>query len=401
MVDVNSGSVRRRAQPLRVGIVGRGFAASVHARAATVAGARLVGIAATSAESAVQGAAALRAGAAYPTAEALVTAADVDVVHICTTNDLHAPLARLALETGKHVVCEKPLALTPAETSPLVEAAARAGRVAAVPFVYRYYPMVREARERVRAGQLGQIVLVHGSYLQDWLLDAGSSNWRVDPARGGPSRAFADIGSHWCDLLEFVVGERIVELSATLDVTHPSRPSPNGAAKTFGASSRTTVAPEPVRTEDAAAVTFRLKSGALGSLLVSQAAAGHANHLVLEIAGTESSVAFDQQAPERLRLGRVGHETWVWRDPNLLSAAGARYARLPAGHAQGYQDCVDAFVGEVYAAVREGAVADGMPTFADGHRAAELTAAVLRSHADNGAWTTPAQPDGQVPLLTV
>src|SRR5829696_2438929 len=189
---------------VRVAIAGTGFIGGVHARSARVAGARLVGVAASSPERGVLAAAALGAERSFATAEELVESPDVDVVHICTPNHLHVALAEAALAAGKHVVCEKPLAtdLTGART--LVDAAAAAGTAAAVPFVYRYYATVREARERVRSGATGAVRLVHGTYLQDWLTDAEDDNWRVDSVLGGASRAFADIGSHWCDLAEFV-----------------------------------------------------------------------------------------------------------------------------------------------------------------------------------------------------
>ena len=153
---------------------------------------------------------------------------EVDVVHICTPNHLHLPLAEAALAAGKHVVCEKPLALDAAGAERLVAAAAESRRQAAVPFVYRFYPTVREARERVRAGETGAVHLLHGTYLQDWLLRPEDDNWRVDESLGGASRAFADIGSHWCDLAEFVTGQRLTRLSARTLTAVPERVSALG-----------------------------------------------------------------------------------------------------------------------------------------------------------------------------
>src|SRR5215208_6323440 len=193
------------ARELRVGIAGTGFIGGVHARSARLAGARIVAVAASSPENAAAAAAGLHADRALPSADELVHDPEVDVVHICAPNHLHQPLAEAALAAGKHVVCEKPLALDADGAERLVAAAAAAGRQAGVPFVYRFYPMVREARERVRAGEAGAVHLVHGTYLQDWLLRPEDDNWRVDEALGGASRAFADIGSHWCDLAEFVI----------------------------------------------------------------------------------------------------------------------------------------------------------------------------------------------------
>ena len=222
---------------LRIAIAGTGFIGGLHARAARLAGARLVGVAASSPESAERAGAALGAERAFASAEELVEAPDVDVVHICTPNHLHVPLALAALAAGKHVVCEKPIALDAAGAQELADAAAAAGRIAAVPFVYRYYPTVREARERVHAGATGPVRLIHGSYLQDWLLRPSDENWRVEEELGGASRAFADIGSHWCDLAEFVTGHRITRLCA-------QDASTAGSAAT------------PAATEDAAIMQF-------------------------------------------------------------------------------------------------------------------------------------------------
>ena len=181
----------------------------MHARAARLAGARLVGVADSSLEHSEASATRLGADRAFASAEALVESPDVDVVHVCTPNHLHLPLAEAALMAGKHVICEKPLAVDVAGAQRLTELAVASGRRALVPFVYRYHPMVREARERVQSGRTGAVRLVHGSYLQDWLLRPEDDNWRVDANLGGASRAFADIGSHWCDLAEFVTGHRI------------------------------------------------------------------------------------------------------------------------------------------------------------------------------------------------
>jgi predicted dehydrogenase len=208
---------------LRAGIAGTGFIGAVHARSARLAGARLVGVAASSAASAAEAATRLGAEKSFATAAALVESDDIDVVHICTPNHLHAPLAEAALATGKHVVCEKPLAPDVTAAQRLVDTATAANRQAAVPFVYRYYPTVREARERVRTGVTGPLRLLHGSYLQDWLLRPEDDNWRVDGDLGGASRAFADIGSHWCDLAMFISGHRITRLSARTLTAHAER----------------------------------------------------------------------------------------------------------------------------------------------------------------------------------
>jgi predicted dehydrogenase len=374
---------------LRVAVAGAGFIGVVHALAARRAGAHLVGVAASSAASAQNAAQVLGAERAFADAEALVVAPDIDVVHICTPNHLHAPLARAALAAGKHVICEKPLAVDAAQAAELVEAADAAGVVAAVPFVYRFYPLVREARARVASGAIGAIRLVHGCYVQDWLATEDDDNWRVDPERGGPSRAFADIGSHWCDLVEFVTGDRLVAVCAEAVTAVPERVSA-GDAHAFEA--RGQPSPDGIRrvvtTEDIAVVLFRTRQAVVGSLVVSQVSPGRKNHLQFEIAGAGATLSFDQEQPESLWIGRREATQVVVRDPAHLAAEAARYAVLPPGHPQGYQDCFDAFVADAYRAIRAGSGAagiDGLPSFADGARAADITDAVLRS-TRSGHW---------------
>jgi predicted dehydrogenase len=368
---------------LRVGIAGTGFIGNVHARSARLAGARIVAVAASSQESAEAAAASLRADRASASAEELVQDPELDVVHICTPNHLHQPLAEAALAAGKHVVCEKPLAMDAGAAESLVAAAASAGRQAAVPFVYRFYPTVREARERVRTGETGRVHLVHGTYLQDWLLRPEDGNWRVDESLGGSSRAFADIGSHWCDLAEFVTGQRFTRLSARTLTTVPERLT-GGDGHAFAGGDGTGELRQ-VSTEDAAVVQFETDAGALGSVVISQVSAGRKNRLWFEIDGSEEALAFDQEQPEELWAGRRPSETIVRRDPESLSPAAARYATLPGGHPQGYADCFDAFVADFYEAVVSGDAPDGLPSFADGLRANRITDAVLASAA-SGEW---------------
>jgi predicted dehydrogenase len=362
---------------LRIAIAGTGFIGGLHARAARLAGARLVGVAASSALSADRAATALGAERAFASAEELVEAPDVDVVHICTPNHLHVPLALAALAAGKHVICEKPIALDADGARTLTEAAEAAGRVAAVPFVYRFYPTVREARERVRAGATGPVRLIHGSFLQDWLLRSTDENWRVDAALGGASRAFADIGSHWCDLAEFVTGHRITRVCARVLTALPerTRSGPHAAFARGNGGGET----REVGTEDAAIVQFETDRGAIGATVISQISAGRKNQLFLEIAGAEESLAFNQEEPETLWRGRREAAIIVKRDAEAMSPAAARYAVLPPGHPQGYADCFDAFVAEVYAAIGGGEAPDGLPRFTDGLRATRITEAVLSS----------------------
>jgi predicted dehydrogenase len=366
---------------LRTAIAGVGFIGPVHLRAARLANAEVVGIAGSDPARARAAAAALDVPRVFESAEALATDPDVDVVHICTPNHLHAGLARLALAAGKHVVCEKPLATSAAAAVELVDLAARAGVVAAVPFVYRFHPVVREARARIASGESGSIHLIHGSYLQDWLASPDDYNWRVDPALGGPSRAFADIGSHWCDLIEFVSGHRIARLSARAITAFAERRI--GKASAF----QRAAGEQRVRVvgDDAVTMMFETDLGAAGTLVVSQVSPGRKNRLWFEIDASGESIAFDQEAPERLWVGARDRHQIVLRDPAQLSAPAARYATLPAGHAQGYGDAFNAFVADTYATIRGEAAPDGLPTFDDGLRAARITEAVLAS-AHSRAW---------------
>jgi len=372
---------------LRVAIAGAGMIAAVHADAARRAGAEIVGLSASTPERAKAAAERLGVARAFSSSEELVTDADVDVVHICTPNALHSPLVRLAFEAGKHVVCEKPLALSPVDADELVQLAADSGLVAAVPFVYRYHPMAAEARHRVRSGAIGEVRLIHGHYLQDWLSTPADNNWRVDPVAGGPSRAFADIGSHWCDLVEWVSGHRIQELTASAQTVIGARSTVSAAtfaaAADGGEGDEGTLA--TVSTEDAVQVVFRTGQGAGGSLVVSQVSPGRKNSLWFEIDGAQLSVSFDQEKPETLLLG--GRERTEILNRDALSAEAARHNSTPAGHPLGYRDCFAAFVSDVYEAVRapEFGAAPRYPTFADAARTAHITDAVLRS-AQSRTW---------------
>lgn len=367
-VTVDGGRTERSATPYRAGIIGAGFMGEVHARAVRVTGGEVAGVVASSESRSADAARSLLAARAFDSVDAMLAAEDIDVVHICTPNHLHHPLAMRALEAGKHVVCEKPLATTVEHAVEMVGAADAKGLVGAVPFVYRFHPMVREAREMVRRGGLGRVSLAHGSYLQDWLTGAEDDNWRVDPLLGGASRAFGDIGSHWCDLLEFVTGDPIRAVNARSATVNAER------------GERTAV-----ETEDVVVLQFETVSGVLGSATISQVSPGRKNRLLLEVSGSEASIAFDQEESEKLWVGGREGSRLLVRDPDALSAAAAPYAGVPAGHPQGYQECFANFVADTARSIA-GDTPDGLPTFADGLRACRVADAVLRS-AENRSWT--------------
>jgi predicted dehydrogenase len=365
-----------RPRPLRVGVAGTGFIGRVHIAAARRAGAEVVGVAASSGPRAEQAAVELGVPFAVPAAEDLL-GLGLDVLHVATPNHLHTPLAVAALAAGVHVVLEKPVALDPGEAATLVAAAQGKDLVVAVPFVYRFYPAVRQARELVRSGEVGDLRLLHGHYLQDWLSSPGDANWRVDDALGGPSRAFADIGSHWCDLVQFVTGATVARVLARTGTVVPQR---SGAAHVSFAPTEESGAVDeaPVRTEDVAVVLFETSTGVLGSLTVSQVSPGRKNRLWFEVDGSRHALAFDQEHPEELWVGGRQESRTVVRDPATMAPEAARYATLPAGHPQGYQDCFDAFVADAYAAV-QGDKPEGLPILDDGCAAVALTDAVVRS----------------------
>ncbi|HKH55201.1 MAG TPA: Gfo/Idh/MocA family oxidoreductase [Propionibacteriaceae bacterium] len=372
---------------LRVAILGAGMIGDVHRRAAMLAGAEVVGVMASSPARSEQVASDWGLESGYPAIEA-VAAADLDLVHVCTPNASHVPYAIDLMQAGKHVICEKPLGLNLEEAKQAASVAAEAGVVNTMPFAYRFHPMTREMRARVQNTSFGGLNLIHGSYLQDWMLNPRVSNWRVDPAKSGRSRAFGDIGSHWCDLAEWVTGERIASLVATTSISIPQRPA--ATTETFSAAASDAPLAD-VETEDSALILFRTANDVAGSAVISQLAAGRKNRLWLEVDGARHSVTFDQEHPEHLLVGSEEAMTVLNRDPTQGSEEQRRLSTLPAGHAQGYAQCFEAFVADSYAAVRAHSTGepppDGLPTFADGARAAAICDAMLDS-ADKGTWVT-------------
>lgn len=351
-------------QPLRAGIVGAGFMAKVHARAIRDAGHTIVGIASSSPESAALVADQLSIGQVFDSWQELVESAEVDVVHICTPNELHAEIAVAAANAGKQIVCEKPIAVNLDEARAIEEAVTENAVGFAVPFAYRFYPVVREMRERVARAEAGPIHLMHGNYLQDWLADPATSNWRVDSTSGGASRAFADIGTHWCDLVEFVTGDRIARLIANTSQAYDSRVG------------------RKVQTEDIATILFETEAGASGTLTVSQVSFGRKNQLLIELDGSKASYTFNQENPDSLFIGgRASNQIVMHGQETLTSSDAKRLSQVPSGHPQGYQDAFNAFMADAYDEF-QGQVRDGVPSLSDGVRATRLIEAVLLSAAE-------------------
>jgi predicted dehydrogenase len=371
-------------------VVGAGFVGPAHVEALRRNGIEVRALAADGEEEAARRAAELNIPRAYGSLRAALEDSGADVYHLAVPNALHAPYAREVLAAGRHVVCEKPLALSSAESAELVAAAAAAGKVAAVSYNLRFYPMVREARERIAAGTLGRVHAVHGSYLQDWLLHDTDWNWRLDPARGGKLRAVADIGTHWLDMVAFVSGLRIERVFAEFSIVHPVRRRPKGDVQTFMGKEGSGAEREDVNmaTEDQAAIMLGLENGAIGSLLVSQASAGRKNTLSFQIDGGSGSLAWNSENPNRLWLGhRDAPNEVLEKDPSLLSAGARRLSSYPGGHQEGYPDTFRQFFASVYSYIAAGdfSAPRDFPTFEDGHREMVYCDALLES-ARTGRW---------------
>jgi len=384
-------------ESIRVGVCGLGFIGPVHVEILR----RIQHVTVNAVSSAEPGRAeAIAARFAIPRVytnhEDLIADPAIDAVHICTTNQTHARLAKLAMDAGKHVVCEKPLAATAGDAKALAALAAERDGVFAVNYQYRYYPMVQQARAMIRNGVLGRLYLLHGHYLQDWLLYPTDYNWRVAVEQGGASRAFGDIGTHWCDLVEHVTGQRLVRLSALSRTFIPERVV--SATHTFSAppaaqSPAKTSAAIGVRTEDAVLVHFETSAGAVGSLIISQLSAGHKNDICLEIDGAEAALVWQQAAHEQLWVGKrnepnsVLHKVLGQLDPGV-----PRFALYPAGHPEGYGDAMGNLFRLVYervSEIREGkkaAAEPEYPTFAEGARMLAVVEAVLTSAGRGGEW---------------
>lgn len=311
----------------------------------------------------------------------------IDVVHVCTPNSTHVPLARAVLEAGKHLVLEKPIAVDGVGARELVDLAARSDRHAMVALTYRGYPMVRRARAVVADGELGEIRLVHGTYLQDWLTDPTDYNWRVDPAIGGRSRALADIGTHWFDTAEYVTGLRAQAVFADLATVIPTRLRSLGGSVAFAASEGP-VESVQIDSEDAATILIRFEGGVRGACVVSQVSTGYKNALALKVDGARQSLAWEQETPERLWLLARGEARRLVRDPGGERAE-AGIPSLPAGHPEGWSEALRDLLRPFYAAVaadQPPRTDSPYPTLEAGARSIAFVEAAIQSSA-SGIWT--------------
>jgi predicted dehydrogenase len=369
-------------------IVGTGFIGPVHVEALRRLGVPIAGILGSSPEKSRTAAAKLGLTRGYSSLPELLQDPTVQVVHLASPNRLHRQQVLDCLAAGKHVVCEKPLGMTPGETAELVEAAKRRPRqVCAVNYNLRFYPLVLQARALIRSGALGEIFHLQGSYTQDWLLYPTDFNWRVQSEHGGELRAVGDIGTHWLDLIGFVSALPIEAVFADLRVVHPRRQVPaRDSAETFSSAAApgaTAGERVPIATEDYGSVLLRFKGGARGNLLVSQVSAGRKNCLRLEIAGAKRSLAWDSESPNGLWLGaRDQPNQLLLRDPSLLDPSAAAFADYPGGHNEGFPDTFKQLYRAVYADVVRRRPSENplYATFADGHRELQLCAAIAESH---------------------
>jgi len=375
-----------------MGLIGPGFIAAHHVDAVRRLGdVDVVAIAGSSEASAESRAAALRVPQSHGRYQDLLADPSIDVVHNTTPNDLHHAVTMAALRAGKHVICDKPLALDRAQARELRDAAVGAGLAHVVTFNYRGNPLVQQARLMIAAQELGPISFVHGHYLQDWLSDPAVYSWRLDPRRGGASSALADIGSHWCDLAEHVCGSRIAAVLADLATVVPERYAPADPTTTFARNPDAPRTRIEVRSEDLASILLRFENGARGCFQVGQVLPGHKNDLQLEVNGRRGSLRWRQEQQNELWHGRHdAPDALLRKDPSLLRGDARRYAQLPAGHQEGWSDAFRNIIADAYQWIRDGAAPQAkpvpLPSFVDGYRCQCVIDAMLSSHAAGGVW---------------
>ncbi len=375
-------------QNIKTAVIGAGFMGPVHTEALKRLGVQVIGILGVDDAESQKAKTALVLEKAYKNLDE-VLADNVDVVHITTPNKLHYEMAKAALKAGKHVLCEKPLAMNSDQSAELVELAKSSGRVAGVNYNIRFYPLNLQARQKVNAGDVGEIYSIVGSYVQDWLLYATDYNWRVLADEGGALRAVADIGTHWLDLVQTITGLQVTAVNADLRTVHPVRKRPTGEVETFSGKVQEIEATEKVDidTEDCGSIMLKFDNGAVGHLWVSQATAGRKNCLRYEIAGAQSALSWDSEDPNQLWLGyRDKANERLIKDPGLLDETVRPYANYPGGHNEGFPDtfkqCFRAFYS--YIANGDKSAEPQFPTFEQGHHEIVLCEAILQSHQKQG-----------------
>jgi predicted dehydrogenase len=378
---------------IAVGIIGTGFIGPVHIQALRrMPNVKVVALAENNDETARSKAELLGIGRYYGDYEAMLAEKDIEVIHICSPNNFHAPMAKKALLAGKHVVCEKPLAISAAEAQDLVKTAQSTGLVNALHFNVRYYPLIRHLKTMVQKGDIGTIFSMHGSYLQDWLFYQTDYNWRLESKISGQSRAVADIGSHWMDLIEYISGIKVVEVMADFATFHKTRKKPLKPVETYAGK---VLKPEDyadvaIDTEDFASILFRFENGEKGNLTVSQVSAGRKNRIYFELDGSKKSAAWDSEQPNQMWIGRRdGNKEIIIKDPSLLYPEARGLAGLPGGHTEGFNDTSLQLFTECYRDIRGGKPAGNpsYPTFKDGLREIRLCDSIIESQSKQ-KWVT-------------
>ncbi|WP_313686878.1 Gfo/Idh/MocA family oxidoreductase [Pantoea sp.] len=370
---------------IKAAIIGAGFIGPAHLEAIRRLGdVDVVAICDASLEEAQKKAQQLNIPFAYADVAELLQHPGLQVVHNCTPNHLHASINRQVMLAGKHIFSEKPLCMTSVEARELLALANEKGVINGVSFVYRQFAMVQQAASLVRSGSTGRVFATHGSYLQDWMVQQTDFNWRTDAKIGGISRAVADIGSHWCDTVQFVTGQLITEVMADFAIVWPVRHAPRQQQATFGTSGTAEYDEKPIDTEDYANVLLRFADGSRGSLTVSQVSAGRKNRLYFELNGSDHSVAWDQEVPQQLWLGyRAKPNAMLSDDPSLMSPDVAASAHFPGGHIEGWPDAFRNMLSRFYGAVRNGSSGgDSYATFREGAQIMLVIEAMIQSHRE-------------------
>ena len=373
----------------KVGVIGVGFIGPAHMEGLRRQGFEVVAVSEVTQELADEAAERLLVPKAYGNWEDLINDPEIDVVHIASPNFLHYEHAKAALQAGKHVVCEKPLAMTAKESADLVKLAEEKKLVNAVNFNIRFYPLVHDAKARIAAGELGdRIYIIQGSYLQDWLLLDTDWNWRLEPELGGELRAVADIGSHWMDLVTFITGTRIQSVFADFETFLPIRRKPKKKIDTYGGKMEVDIEydEKEIKTEDYAAILFRFENGARGVMTVSQVSSGRKNRLFFEINGSDSSLVWDSEVPNQMMIGhRPEPNQLLIKDPSLMMDAARWTASYPGGHTEGFPDTFKQLQTAVYRYLAAGNfdVEPDFPTFRDGHNTILVDEAILKSAREN------------------
>ncbi|MEM6691211.1 MAG: Gfo/Idh/MocA family oxidoreductase [Planctomycetota bacterium] len=377
----------RSIHDLRTVVVGTGFIGPVHVEALRRIGVNVVGLIGSTPQKSKVAARRLGVAGDLTTLDEALADPDVDCIHLATPNHLHYPQVKQVLAAGKHVMCEKPLAMNTVQSSELVRLADASDLKAGVAYNIRFYPLCHEAAARIAAGDAGPIHHITGSYVQDWLLHRSDFNWRVTSEQGGELRAVADIGTHWLDMVQFITKQKVIEVMADLQTVHSTRDRPLGSVQTFtNETSRdfdSSFESVNIDTEDAGSVLLRFDGGARGVVHVSQTTAGRKNSISFEIAGSRQTLAFHSEQPNTLWAGfRDQPNQMLIRDPSLMSGDASAIANYPGGHAEGFPDTFKQLFKCFYQHIASGSQKPerSYPTFEDGHREIMICEAILKSH---------------------